>query len=281
MPSTLITCPTCNKSGKIEILEEKMREATKGLLAINIASNIICEHSFIVYIDRNLTIRDYFVADFHIDIPKIESIERIKETNISSKDILDVDLIKLNLHALALSIILKSIFLKKKIILLLDQDFLYKHIYSFFKYITKDAFEINILLITSDEYKNTKKQYKDAIVLEQNKIVQNPKKVINLRNLDVEKNIVNQFLIEPELGYSYIFLKNQIYKAYELSKAIYEFAKNQDNKKEINIFKIAHFLEELYGIKIDLVYLEFLINIVSNYFGIEIPSASESFLGGL
>ncbi len=281
MPSILITCPTCNNSGKIEIFKEKMRDAARGLLAINIARDIICEHSFIVYIDRNLAIRDYFVADFHIDIPKIDSIERIKESNISSKDILDVDLIKLNLHALTLSIIFKSIFLKQKLILLLDQEFLYKHIYNFFEYIAKDTFEINIQLMSNQEYKINKKNFKDTIVLEHNKIMQNPKKVINLRKLDVEKNIVNQFLIEPELGYSYIFLKNQIYKAYELSKNIFEYAQKQKNKKDINIFKIAKYLEEIYEIKIDLNYLEFLIGIVSNYFGIDIPSASESFLGVL
>jgi hypothetical protein len=281
MPSTVIRCPTCNTEGKIEVLEEKIRYAAKGLLAINIARDIICEHSFIVYIDKNLAIRDYFVADFHIDIPKIDSIEKIKHTQISSKDILDVDLIKLNLHALTLSIIFKSIFLKQKIILLLEQEFLYKHIYNFFEYITKDTFDIYIILTPNKEYKDNKKKYKDAIVLENNKLIQNPKKVINLRKLDVEKNIVNQFLIEPELGYSYIFLKNQIYKAYELSKNIFEYAQLQENKKDINSFKIRNYLEELYDIKIDLNYLEFLISIVSNYFRFEIPSASESFLGAL
>ncbi|GAG34301.1 unnamed protein product, partial [marine sediment metagenome] len=70
-----ITCPSCKKKGNIEISDDAIKNVSRGLLAINVASNIICDHSFITYVDKNLSIRDYFIADFQIEIPDIAPTE--------------------------------------------------------------------------------------------------------------------------------------------------------------------------------------------------------------
>ena len=70
MAKAEIRCPTCDNVGKLEIAEDSIKNVSRGLLAVNVAPHIICEHSFIVYIDKNLQVRDYFVADFHIELPK-------------------------------------------------------------------------------------------------------------------------------------------------------------------------------------------------------------------
>ncbi|MFX1394960.1 MAG: hypothetical protein ACFFAH_15510, partial [Promethearchaeota archaeon] len=64
MNKVQINCPICSKTGSIEISHNILKDSLRGLLAINIAKDIICSHSFIAYIDKNLNVRDYFVADF-------------------------------------------------------------------------------------------------------------------------------------------------------------------------------------------------------------------------
>ena len=278
MAKAEIRCPTCNNVGKLEIAEDSIKNVLRGLLAVNVAPHIICEHSFIVYIDKNLHVRDYFVADFQIELPKIVP-EKIKVRRIPTKDIVDIDLIKLNLHAITLTYIIKSIFSKQKIVFISEQTFLYEHYKNFFEYITMDAFDMNISIINKEDYSKNKKQYKEYMVFEGNTILRNYKKFINPKKVDVEKQIVNQFITEAELGYSYIALRNEIQKAYELAKSMVNFVEDQKKAGEtLNVFKVLTHIEELYSVKINIHYSNFLIDIVRNYFGIDIPSASESFL---
>ena len=91
-------------------------------------------------------------------------------------------------------------------------------------------------------------------------IIRNHKKKINQKKLYVEKHIVNKFFSTTELGYSYIFLKNEITKCYNLSKAIVDFIKEEKENK--NLIKITQNLEERYQIKLNPTYLNFLITIV-------------------
>ena len=133
-----------------------------------------------------------------------------------------------------------------------------------------------------EAYNKSKKEYKDYIVLDNNKILRDSRKIINPKKLDVEKHIINRFLTEHELGYRYIILKNEIQKAYELSNSIKEFIKEKESKKEKpNILEISSNLEHTYSVKINPIYLDFLIDIVKNYHDVEVPSVSQSFLGSL
>jgi len=277
MPKVKIICPTCEKNGIIEVPDDKMKTNLRGLLAINIVEGIICSHSFIAYIDKNFVIRDYFVADFNVELPEITQFEKVQVS--VPKEILNIDLIRLNITATLLTYILKSIFSKQKVVLILDQEYLYTHITNFFNYITQDTFKTDISLMTEECYKNKKKLYKDSMVFECSKIINNVNHLINSKKLFVEKIIVNKFLTENDLGFSYIVLKNEIQKAYELSKIIVDLINECKKKNEtINTLKISTQLEKTYYIKINTIYLKFLIDIVESYFGAVVPSISDSFL---
>ena len=127
-------------------------------------------------------------------------------------------------------------------------------------------------------YNNEKKKYKDFMVLESYNILNNAKKIINTKDLAIEKQIVSRFLTDNELKYSYIILRNEIQKIAELSKKIVEFIKEHEEKNEaINILKIHSQLEDFYTTKINMGYFKYLLSIVSNYYGITIPSFTESF----
>ena len=64
-------------------------------------------------------------------------IEKKIETKIPGSEIIDLDLIKINMPAMLITYIIKSILFKKKIIILSEESFLYNHIINFFNYILK------------------------------------------------------------------------------------------------------------------------------------------------
>ncbi|MFX0069974.1 MAG: hypothetical protein ACFFAO_02690 [Candidatus Hermodarchaeota archaeon] len=278
MADVIIRCPSCGNKGKINVSDESIKEIKRGLLAINIASNIVCSHSFIAYIDGNFQVRDYFIADFHVEIPDIAPSKELKDISIPKKDVVDIDLIKLNLPATLITYIIKSILSNQKILLISDNKFLHNHILNFFKYITQDTFEINISMTNEEDYKKNKKLYKDYMVFHDTNIIRNHQNIIVPKKLGVEKEIVSKFVTESELGYSYIILKNEIQKIFELSKAIVDLIKEDEKDDKINILKILNKLEENYEIKISTYYSNFLLKVVKEYFDISVPTISESFL---
>ena len=281
MAQIQIRCPSCQTNGIIEVDDDALKNVTRGLLAVYVDVNTICKHSFVTYIDKNLIIRDYFIADFQIEIPETFPLEKIEDKEILKSELINLDLIKLNLPALLITYVLKSIFIKKKIVLIFEEEFLYNHILNFFKYITHNTFEIDISIISKEDYNQNSKIYKENLVYDGTEIVKKVKKNINPKKLALEKQIVHNFFSEADVNSSLILLRNNIQKAYILSKAIVEIIKNRKNDEKINILKISKELEEIYQIKLSNQYLDFLIEIVKYYFEIDVPSISQSFLDSI
>lgn len=280
MKQQLVKCPSCGKQGKVTFSYDLLKDITKGLTTVNIDKGVICSHSFIVYIDNNLQIRDYFFADFNIGLPEISLLPKIEENIKLTKDYIDLDLIKLNISTFLLTYTIKAIFLKQKIVLICDEKFLYDHITNFFHYITRNSFKIDFLLINNDYYEKNKRNFKDSMVFDSNLILRNNKNLINPKKLDIEKKIVAKFFLESQKELSFHLLKNEIFKAYELSRMISDRLRNDaDNNIQQNILTIQKELEKELNIKIDNRYLEFLIDIVKNYFKISVPSLATSFFG--
>ncbi len=268
-----IRCPSCGKWGEIEISEESIKNISRGLLAVNVMANTICPDSFIVYLDRNLIAREYFIADFQIEMPEAIFEKPEIEKRLILDDLINLDLIKLNLPATLLSHILRGLFFKKKIGLIIEDEFLTPHITGFIKYITQDNFKSEIFIFSKDSFKNNKKEYKDYLVLEGPNILIDKEKIINPKKISIEKRIIHQFIAENDKNLSFIMLKNEIQKAFELSKFIAEYFNNVRDKKKLDIHQISDGLQEAYKTKISPVYLNFLFEITENYFSVEIPSS--------
>lgn len=300
MARILIQCPSCSKKGFIEISEGNLKDTSRSLLAVNIKENLICVHSFIAYIDNNMSVRDYFVADLQVEIPEIVPLKEIEDHAIPGLDIIDPFLIKINLSATLLTYIIKSIFYKQKVAIILD-DLRYRSrlkddILNFFEYLTKDYFDTDISIILQKELKNDKRKFKDYMVFEGNTIHRNLKKIINPKNIKIEKLIVNKFLTETDSTPGLIILKNEIHKAYELAQTIRDYFNNYIIKKEnysnsiettkkssittfiddtINKEKfvlnlISDHLIKKYKVKIHKSYLNFLLEIVKEYFKVDL-----------
>jgi hypothetical protein len=280
VPEVLIICPACGKKGNITISNEELNKTGRGLLAVNIPKKTICNHSFTTYIDRNAEVRDYFMVDFEVSLPDLSSMDKDPAEDISKDKIMDIDLIRLNLPAATLTYILRSIFSKQKIVLITNQEFLREHFHNFFEFITEQSFKTDISVISEDEYMQNKKDYKKTMVFKRTEIINNYKDLIDKKTLRIEKMIVNKFLSEGDLGYGYIILKNEIFKAYKFSKKFVEIIENWKHQgKELNTLKIAYEIEKEFNVDINNQYLRFLMGIIESYFGKEVPPITDSFLG--
>ncbi len=270
-----VTCPSCGTKGDIEVSEEALANVTRGLLAVNIAKDSICTHAFIAYIDKNLKVRDYFMTDFQIDVPEIETHNKIEGNQAPGEDKLDLDLIKINIPSKLLSYILRSIFINKKVKIISDDSFLISHFLNFFKYITQDTFNFDISIISTAECEENKDEYNDCMIFNNLEIINNVDDIINPKDLAVEQQIIYKFLKESEPNIALIVLKNEILKLFNLSKSIGEFA--QSNSDKLSEKKITDFLVKNHGFKMQKKfrsYFNLLLEIVKAYFEVEIATAS-------
>ena len=267
-----VRCPSCSRIGYIEVSEEEVEKAVRGVFAVNVSEGIACEHSFVTYIDKNLTVRDTFIADFQLELPEITS-PRVKEPETSTQlESIDVSLIKLNLTATLLVHIIRAIFFKKNVLVLIDQAFMVDQIYVFLDYITKNSYETSIRVKSEEQYHS--ESFKDYIILKNNKILQDYDDILNPKKISIERVLVRKFLEEYELMPSLIHLHNGIQKSYELSETIVERVKNLKKKEKLISKKIIEEIAKVHSVKIQFPYLDFLYEIVENYFKIQIPRSS-------
>ncbi|MFX1304486.1 MAG: hypothetical protein ACFFBV_10930 [Promethearchaeota archaeon] len=265
-----IRCPICLQWQHIEISDDMTKNVSKGLLAINIAAGMICEHSFIAYVDKNLTVRDCIVADFKIELPEGAPTQETEKLITPETDTIKFDLIKLNIPELLMAYVLKSIFVGEKVLIISEEEFLHNHVINFFKYIAQNSFEFEMSIITEEEYKKNKDNYKEYIIFKNRKIIRDTYKIINPKQLENEKSMVQKFLAEYDLMAGLIILRNEVNKTYEFSKTIAESLEKQKGKPMTSKILIDYVFEK-YGERIQIPYLTFLINIVQNYFKVEVP----------
>ena len=263
-----IRCPECSKIGKLEVEENIVKQSKRGIAAINISEDLICKHSFIAYIDKNLNVRDCFITDFKVELPQIE-LEQVVEEKIPNKETIDVYLLTLNLTANFLTNILRACFFKKKILAINDFSLLNTHILNFFKFIFQNTFDIDISLGQGTNYKKEKKKFKGYIVIDKEKIINDKEKILTPKSNKIERSIVQKFFEENEPNTSLLILKNEILKAYKLSTDVKNYLNDYDKNINLTPKLIINFLTEKYNQKINDLYLRFLIKIVQNYYDVD------------
>ena len=277
MAKVEIRCPACSKVGKVEIEENIISQSVRGITAVNVAEFLVCEHSFVAYIDKNLAVRDCFVADFQIELPQIAQ-QKIERVDVPDSEVIDIYLISININAMWLTFILRGCFYKKKILILNDLAVLNDHLTNFFKFIFQNTFDIDIALETKILYKKNKKLFKNHIVIDNNKVINDKKQIMKPKLIKIERSIVQSFLAEPDPKSSLIIIKNEINKAYVLAQEVIEFAKD---KKSFFLQDLINNFKTLHDTKLQPSYAKFLIGIVENYFGVGVPLMDVSSMLGL
>jgi len=276
-----VRCPSCAGRGFIEVSENEVEKAKRGVFAVNVSEGIICEHSFVAYIDKNFTVRDRFMTDFQLELPEKTPKKSIEPKDSAQHDSINVSLIKLNLSASLIAYIIRAILLKRKIVLIFDQPFMFDNVRRFFDYITRNSFKTELVVISEDQYNS--ESYNDYIVFNSKDVIKDEDGIINVKKLGVERALVQKFNEEYEPIPSLMYLQNGLQKVYELSESIADIVKGLKKKEEVYSKKIIKDLSKIHNVKIKLTYLDFLIEIVENYFKVEVPKSSKvsNFLGTL
>lgn len=276
-----IHCPICSKKGVVEAEENLIRNSERGVSAINVAENLICSHSFVAYIDKNLSVRDSFITDFKIETPDVELEHKLIEAEIPSLDVIDVYLITININALWLTFILHGVFYRKKLLLLNSVESLHSHLNNFFKFIFQNSFELDISLETRANYNKDKKKYIDYIVIDGNEVIKDKNNFMNPKKINMERTIVQMFLGERDTKSSLILIRNEIQKVFTLSQEIITLNDNLKENEELTSKKIIDYFKEVKDTKIQPQYLDFLFEIINNCFEVKLAMSSKTsdFLG--
>ena len=277
MVSVEVFCPECSRSGTIEVSEETIKNNARGVAAVNVIQDIVCKHSFVVYIDKNLAVRDCFITDFTIELPQIEIEERTEGVDIPSTDQIDLLIISINLNALTIAYIIRGILQKKKILLITDIEILINYILNLMKFIFSNYFEYDLTICNRVNYKKTKKQFKNHLILEDKKIINDKSKVLAQDKIKIETSIVEKFLSEGEHKTSLIILKNEIQKIHDISQYLMEIIDNFKGKENVGKKELIAELQKIRGIKITFAYLNFILEILKNYYNFDLSSISDYF----
>lgn len=271
---TEVRCPVCAKKGFIDVDLDELKKVERGLMAINVAAHSICDHTFIAYVDKNLNIRDCYTADFQISVPQ-------KEEKDSTAITSNLDIIKLSYSENFITNLLRAVLFNKKVLVLTDQINLASHINDFFKFIAENTFKFDIQFKVKKYYQDNKKELKDYIVFDSNKLIQDKDKVMDQKKLKEEKRIIQKFFEEKDLLSGLIIIKNEIQKIYEMTNILNKYIKENKDKKSLNSKLLIDKLEGS-NIKVTTVKLNFLLDIIENYFGTEFKiSETSDFLGFL
>ncbi|MBN1800798.1 MAG: hypothetical protein JW891_04785 [Candidatus Lokiarchaeota archaeon] len=259
-----IICPTCSKHGKIYVEDSLVKQNVRGITAINIVKNIICEHSFLVYVDKNYNVRDAVSFDFSVELPAI----KMKPQNAPQIEF-DIDIIKINLLPSFIVGVLKGIFYKSKILAVSDEDHLNFHYEAFFKQILGELFNIDLTFISRVEYVRNLKQFKHYLIFQRQELINDKDKILQPKNTKIESAIVEEFFKTPDNTSSIIILKNEIFKVHMLARSVIEYAKEQ-NLTRINAANLSEFLKNKHGVEINSSYMQFIVEVVNSYFSEEI-----------
>jgi len=279
MDSLIVRCPSCNKRGTIHLSDKNMVERnSSGIISLCIPSNQICSHDLIIYLDHNREIRDCFATDFCIEIPKLELEGQSGEKDFASIDVFDLDLIKLNLMPLTLTYIIRACIFQKKILILIDEKFLHKHLLNLLKFIFRDSFEIDVSFEENERYKKNKNIFRNYLVISETKVFNDKYNLLNPKAIRVERVFINKFLKERHSKLSLIILRNEILKTFKLANELSKKISKKNCKDIQSIKEILEHLTNFFGIKISLPYIKFLIEIIESNYNISVPMSLKFFL---
>jgi len=265
MKRVKIHCPVCNKSGKIEVDETLLEKSKRGILAVNIDKSIICPHSFISYIDKNFNIRDSFVSDFTLELANINIQDENRLNSHRDLEKIDLNLVISNITLIELASILKGVFSKKNVLLLNDSEIISQELPKILEFIFEISFDYNIAILNRIEYIRYKHNYENYEVIDYDEIFDEEKKKKILKNTKIESAFIKKFLSEKFPISGLIILRNEVLKAFELSKTIIKILQNHSNTGEFTRKELIYLLSEKYEIEIQSNYFEFLLDIIKNY----------------
>ena len=262
-----VRCPSCSKRGFIEVEKDVIKGSSRGVAAINIAKEQICPHAFIVYVDKNLIVRDCFLADFQIELPQMKVKGEKEEKKISEPERIDTSYVKNNISPLSLTLIIRACLLNYDLVVIHPQEELRSHLRDFLNFIFKDSFKLNVAIETPGTYKKKKKQFKKFLKIEGESVKKDKKDQMDPKKIKIERKIVQKFYEEADPTTSLIIMKNDVKMLKYLSERVKELIETYKGKEKLGKKRLIDKLAEVENSsKVEFSYLELLLDILKfNY----------------
>ena len=272
-----IICPQC-KTIKDFSFSKSIINPEDFITTVFFTRGNICEHQFNAYIDMHGKVRGYQLINFVVPSFEEESSQLSQpfKKELKSKDI-DFEIIEMNFTFDFLMYIFRIIFFRKKTIILENDNLLINHLTNLLEYLTEDSFNYYILFYSKKKYEAVKKSFKDYVVIEKDKIVNNPSKFLSKRKkkrknqLKFENYLINKFLALKSYEFFLQVLRDEIHKIYSLSSVIANYAQEIKDQQKLNISKIKEVLKAKDITNEYNPYIDYLIEIAGNYFSAKLP----------
>jgi hypothetical protein len=268
-----IYCPACKKKGVIKVQENLINKSVRGITAINVAEYLVCDHSFVAYIDNTLSVRDCFLYDFSFDLPRIEMEHKEKEIIPQN---FDIEIVKYNIIPSLMVYIIKGILYGQKIVVIFETDKPANDFINFFKFLMKDTFKSDILFLSTSEYKKNKNKYKNHVVFQGKKAISKKDKSFDLKNVRIESSIIQNFFGDRESKAALIKFKNEFRKLYNLCQDLITFNNNLTDKEEFISKNALDYIYQNYQTRIPHNYLTLLTEIIENYFKVKLKKSTDT-----
>jgi len=276
-----IRCPSCKKAGKINVQEDKVLNSQRGITTIGVARSIICDHSFVAYIDTNFDIRDCFISDFTVELPELVKNQKGEHSLVPKADLIDLYLLTINLGPQRLAYIIHAILLGRKAVVINDIDNLNKHVQNLLIFGVQDSFQYDFLMISHANYRKGRKEYKNHIIIETNKILNDKDNLFADNRMKIENSIIEKVLREDNDSTALLIFRNEIWKAREISNEAMNILSNYMSKNKMSKKELLTKLREKFSVKITFLYLEFILEILKNYEKFDLTALSGHYMPSL
>ena len=185
-----VVCPVCDKFEFLMIPKESILNSKRGLSTVFIHNQLVCEHSFQIFVDKNGSVRGFETPDFELKFA-------VEEKPNEVSDLENVNLLLLLKAILSEEFLLKSIRcgLNKHDIVCITENTSLK---VYFQLIFKRIFENYIPKITISSLENYNQDIRNKIFASQHK---------------------NTFVFNPDIG---VVIKEPFDKKYKIEKFSFE-----------------------------------------------------------
>ncbi len=274
----MIQCPSCSKRGYITVNARQITEASKTMILVKVEKKFICEHDFLIYIDKNFSVRNVFQCE-QVVLPST----KLKREIVTEVDFSEfkIDLVKMNVYQPTFWYIFRTLLFGKKVLLVVDSDvrYLIPNVLKFFHFLFEDLLEVNLQIIGESEFTEKTNEFQNFVIIKNLDVVKDKQNLIKSYSLAVEKEITHMFFENNNHEASLIDLKDKIQDIYRISRVtrdfledyLKEFKEGGKKSKKLNIYTIIRYLKKNQKINVSLRYCDYIVQIVKNYYQIEVP----------
>ncbi|MCP4764092.1 MAG: hypothetical protein GY870_20130, partial [archaeon] len=159
-----VICPTCTKSNYIMLPKSNIAHSGKGLTTILVPNELICEHSFQIFVDKNGAVRGYETPDFELSFTPAPA-DEITEESLEIGEKSTYQVIKTTFGEEITNKCIRTLINRDKIFCITENRYLLENLASFFRIIfSQDAPEA--IIANTEDYN---KLYRQTIHSSENK----------------------------------------------------------------------------------------------------------------